>query len=73
MSILSGVVRDPHGYGRVVRDAEGEVVGIVEQKDATPEQAAVAEINSGILAFDAEFLDRRCRAWATPTPTASTT
>ena len=32
------------------------MTGIVEQKDATPEQAAVAEINSGILAFDAEFL-----------------
>ena len=41
-----------------MRDSEGEVVGIVEQKDATPEQVAVTEINSGILAFDAEFLDR---------------
>ncbi len=58
VSILSGVVGNPHGYGRVVRDSEGEVVGIVEQKDATPEQVAVTEINSGILAFDAEFLDR---------------
>ena len=57
VSILSGVVTDPHGYGRVLRDSEGEVVGIVEQKDATPEQAAVTEINSGILAFDAAFLE----------------
>lgn len=56
VSILSGVVADPHGYGRVLRDAAGEVTGIVEQGDATPEQAAVAEINSGILAFDAAFL-----------------
>jgi bifunctional UDP-N-acetylglucosamine pyrophosphorylase/glucosamine-1-phosphate N-acetyltransferase len=41
----------------VLRDASGEVTGIVEQKDATPEQAAVNEINSGILAFEASFLD----------------
>jgi bifunctional UDP-N-acetylglucosamine pyrophosphorylase/glucosamine-1-phosphate N-acetyltransferase len=57
VSILSGVVADPHGYGRVLRDSSGRVTGIVEQKDATPEQAAVTEINSGILAFDAAFLD----------------
>jgi bifunctional UDP-N-acetylglucosamine pyrophosphorylase/glucosamine-1-phosphate N-acetyltransferase len=57
VSILSGVVLDPHGYGRVLRDASGKVTGIVEQKDATEEQAAVTEINSGILAFDAAFLD----------------
>jgi bifunctional UDP-N-acetylglucosamine pyrophosphorylase/glucosamine-1-phosphate N-acetyltransferase len=57
VSILSGVVANPHGYGRVLRDDSGEVTGIVEQKDATEEQAAVTEINSGILAFDAAFLD----------------
>ena len=57
VSILSGVVANPHGYGRVLRDAAGEVTGIVEQKDATEEQRAVCEINSGILAFDAEFLE----------------
>jgi bifunctional UDP-N-acetylglucosamine pyrophosphorylase/glucosamine-1-phosphate N-acetyltransferase len=57
VSILSGVVANPHGYGRVLRDTAGEVTGIVEQKDATEEQRAVCEINSGILAFDAEFLD----------------
>ena len=57
VSILSGVVANPHGYGRVLRDPAGRVTGIVEQKDATEEQAAVTEINSGILAFDAAFLD----------------
>jgi bifunctional UDP-N-acetylglucosamine pyrophosphorylase/glucosamine-1-phosphate N-acetyltransferase len=57
VSILSGIVADPFGYGRVLRDESGEVTGIVEQKDASAEQAAVSEINSGILAFDAEFLD----------------
>ncbi|HET6151736.1 MAG TPA: bifunctional UDP-N-acetylglucosamine diphosphorylase/glucosamine-1-phosphate N-acetyltransferase GlmU [Marmoricola sp.] len=57
MSILTGVVATPHGYGRIVRGADGGVEAIVEQKDATAEQAAINEINSGILAFDADFLD----------------
>ncbi len=56
VSILSGVVADPFGYGRVLRNEAGEVEGIVEEKDATEEQRAITEINSGILAFDAEFL-----------------
>ena len=57
VSILTGLVADPFGYGRVLRDETGAVTGIVEQKDATPEQTVVNEINSGILAFDAGFLD----------------
>jgi bifunctional UDP-N-acetylglucosamine pyrophosphorylase/glucosamine-1-phosphate N-acetyltransferase len=56
VSILSGVVADPFGYGRIVRNDEGDVEAIVEEKDATPEQREICEINSGILAFDAEFL-----------------
>ena len=56
VSILSGIVPDPFGYGRVLRNEEGDVEAIVEEKDATPEQREVREINSGILAFDAEFL-----------------
>jgi bifunctional UDP-N-acetylglucosamine pyrophosphorylase/glucosamine-1-phosphate N-acetyltransferase len=56
VSILSGLVENPFGYGRVLRDPEGEVEGIVEEKDATDDQRAVREINSGILAFDAAFL-----------------
>jgi bifunctional UDP-N-acetylglucosamine pyrophosphorylase / glucosamine-1-phosphate N-acetyltransferase len=56
VSILSGLVDDPFGYGRVVRNAEGDVEAIVEEKDATEEQREIREINSGILAFDAEFL-----------------
>ena len=56
VSILSGVVDDPTGYGRVVRDEEGEVLAIVEEKDATRELREIREINSGILAFDAAFL-----------------
>src|SRR6476469_8952643 len=56
VSILSGIVPDPFGYGRIVRNAEGDVEAIVEEKEATDEQREIDEINSGILAFDAEFL-----------------
>lgn len=56
VSILSGIVANPHGYGRIVRDEAGTVQAIVEEKDASPEQRAITEINSGILAFDASFL-----------------
>jgi len=49
MALLTVVVDDPSGYGRIVREA-GQVVGIVEQKDASPQQLALQEINSGILA-----------------------
>jgi bifunctional UDP-N-acetylglucosamine pyrophosphorylase / glucosamine-1-phosphate N-acetyltransferase len=56
VSILSGIVDEPRGYGRVVRNDEGEVEGIVEENDATDEQRGIREINSGILAFDAAFL-----------------
>jgi bifunctional UDP-N-acetylglucosamine pyrophosphorylase/glucosamine-1-phosphate N-acetyltransferase len=50
---------DPAGYGRVVRDAAGHVRGVVETKkagDATPEQLAIREVNTGIFAFDAAAL-----------------
>jgi bifunctional UDP-N-acetylglucosamine pyrophosphorylase/glucosamine-1-phosphate N-acetyltransferase len=47
---------DPTGYGRIVRDSAGRVTGIVEQADATPEQAAITEINSGMYAFDGKLL-----------------
>jgi len=56
VSVLSGIVEQPHGYGRIVRNHEGDVEGIVEEKDATLEQREIREISSGILAFDAEFL-----------------
>ncbi|WP_275266123.1 bifunctional UDP-N-acetylglucosamine diphosphorylase/glucosamine-1-phosphate N-acetyltransferase GlmU [Nocardioides caldifontis] len=56
VTLLTGLVPDPFGYGRVLRDADGSVTAIVEEKDATPEQAAVREINSGIYAFDGAFL-----------------
>lgn len=56
VTVVTAEVDDPTGYGRVVRDADGAVTEIVEHKDATPDQLAVREINSGIYAFDAAVL-----------------
>jgi bifunctional UDP-N-acetylglucosamine pyrophosphorylase/glucosamine-1-phosphate N-acetyltransferase len=56
VTVLTGEVADPFGYGRVVRDSAGEIAAIVEEKDADAEQAAITEINSGIYAFDGDFL-----------------
>lgn len=51
-TVLSMRVPDPEGYGRILRDAGGGLAGIVEQRDATPEQLAIDEVNSGVYAFD---------------------
>jgi bifunctional UDP-N-acetylglucosamine pyrophosphorylase / glucosamine-1-phosphate N-acetyltransferase len=56
ITVLTAEVSDPFGYGRILRDATGAVTAIVEEKDATREQVAVREINSGIFAFDGGFL-----------------
>ena len=49
LAILSARPADPDGYGRVVKEG-GRVVGIVEQKDAEPEQRRIGEVNSGVMA-----------------------
>lgn len=51
-TILTGMPVDPTGYGRILRNAEGHVERIVEQKDATVEEQKVKEINSGTYCFD---------------------
>lgn len=51
-TVLTAELADPSGYGRIVRDEQGDVLGIVEHKDATPEQLAITEINSGMFAFE---------------------
>lgn len=56
VTLLTCEVPDPTGYGRIVRGSGGSVTGIVEHADATPGQRAISEINSGVYAFDAEFL-----------------
>ncbi|TKD39241.1 bifunctional UDP-N-acetylglucosamine diphosphorylase/glucosamine-1-phosphate N-acetyltransferase GlmU [Azotobacter chroococcum] len=50
LALLTVDLVDPSGYGRIVRDAAGKVVAIVEHKDASPEQRAICEGNTGILA-----------------------
>ncbi len=56
VTVLTAEVADPTGYGRVLRDAAGDVTAIVEHKDADEAQRAVREINSGIYAFDGAVL-----------------
>ncbi|MFC0114519.1 bifunctional UDP-N-acetylglucosamine diphosphorylase/glucosamine-1-phosphate N-acetyltransferase GlmU [Kibdelosporangium aridum] len=56
VTVLTAVVDDPTGYGRIVRDADGGVTSIVEHKDADEDQLEITEINSGIYAFDAAVL-----------------
>ena len=55
-SILSVRLENPTGYGRIVRDDQEQFTRIVEQKDATPEEQKVKEINSGIYCFDGRKL-----------------
>ncbi len=56
VTVLTARVPDPAGYGRIIRGADGSVERIVEHKDATDEQRAIDEINSGIYAFESELL-----------------
>jgi bifunctional UDP-N-acetylglucosamine pyrophosphorylase/glucosamine-1-phosphate N-acetyltransferase len=55
-TVLSAVLDDATGYGRVIRDADGLVARIVEQKDATDDERSVTEINAGVYVFRAPAL-----------------
>jgi len=57
VALLTVMMEDPTGYGRIVRDSAGNVSGIVEQKDATEEQLKICEGNTGILAVKAAALN----------------
>ena len=59
IALITAAVDEPGGYGRIVRDTDGHVHGIVEEGDASDEQRAIAEINTGILAARAGKL----RGW----------
>ncbi len=59
LAVLTTTLEDPAGYGRILRDDTGAVIGIVEQRDATPAQQALREINTGFIAAPAG----RLRAW----------
>lgn len=56
VTLLSFLPDDSTGYGRIIRDQEGVVKGIIEHKDATEEQRAIQESNSGIMLFDGPWL-----------------
>jgi bifunctional UDP-N-acetylglucosamine pyrophosphorylase/glucosamine-1-phosphate N-acetyltransferase len=56
VTLLTTDLDDPTGYGRIIRDASGRLVEIVEQKACTPEQAAIREINPGIYVFRTKAL-----------------
>lgn len=56
VTVLTSNLDDPTGYGRIVRNREGEVTAIVEQKDADEKTLAITEVNSGVFAFDADIL-----------------
>jgi bifunctional UDP-N-acetylglucosamine pyrophosphorylase/glucosamine-1-phosphate N-acetyltransferase len=56
VALLTVKLDDPTGYGRIIRSAVNDVVGIVEQKDANPEQLAITEVNTGIMAMPTSHL-----------------
>jgi bifunctional UDP-N-acetylglucosamine pyrophosphorylase / glucosamine-1-phosphate N-acetyltransferase len=56
VTVLTARVPNPAGYGRIVRDGSGALTGIVEDRDASPEQRRIDEINSGCYVFDGALL-----------------
>jgi bifunctional UDP-N-acetylglucosamine pyrophosphorylase/glucosamine-1-phosphate N-acetyltransferase len=58
LAFATMTLAEPRGYGRVVRDERGRPARIVEEKDATPEERALVEVNAGLYCADAEFLWR---------------
>lgn len=56
LTVLSMMADNPFGYGRLTRDSQGNLAGIVEQKDATDEQKLIKEVNTGIYLMDGRHL-----------------
>ncbi len=56
MTLITARLDDPTGYGRVLLDEKGQVKAIVEEKDASPAQKKICEINAGIAVYDSSFL-----------------
>lgn len=54
--VLTAVVSDPFGYGRIIRGTDSTIAGIVEEKDATDKEKAITEVNTGIFAFTGRAL-----------------
>lgn len=64
LTVLTTELADPYGYGRMVRDESGSIVRIVEERDASGEERAVREVNTGIYAMDLEPLFPALRSLA---------
>jgi bifunctional UDP-N-acetylglucosamine pyrophosphorylase/glucosamine-1-phosphate N-acetyltransferase len=58
IALLTLVMQDASGYGRVIRNSNNQVTGIVEQKDASAEQLSITEMNAGVLALRGKWLRR---------------
>ena len=71
-TVVTATVERPYGYGRIVR-TRGRVARIVEERDASPAQRQITEINSGIYAFDLAPLFEALRSIASQNARASTT
>ena len=72
--MLTTTLPDPTGYGRILRTQDREVIGIVEQADATPSQQAISEVNAGVYAFDiAALRSALSRLRSAQRPAASST
>jgi len=56
LTVMTTILEDPTNYGRIVTDSDGNILAVVEQKDATPEQRLIKEINAGIYCADIGFL-----------------
>jgi len=65
LAMVTTTPPDPTGYGRVLRDERGHVMGVVEQKDATPEERAIGEVNAGIYCGPLDFFREATAALTT--------
>jgi len=62
LTVMTASFADPFGYGRIVKGADGKVLRITEQKDATPEERAIREVNAGVYCVERAFLERAVAA-----------
>ena len=58
MGLLTVVLEKPEGYGRIVRDRKGDICGIIEQKDAMPQELEIQEVNTGVMAISTNLLQK---------------